>query len=191
MRDELAQPWTQPQSRHHNHHPTPHPTYTHNRRPPNSGTLTEISALEEECIRQQAEWLAIEDEANRTAREGRELGGKQQESRREESEDIEWQPEEMGEAGEDELERHRDETRRAPTYPVSDPDPKPTTGVYKVPYELHVVATSLYDDSINHQDTPNPATNSLPPSRTHDPAPATRKRCTRHDERRRHPRCVI
>jgi hypothetical protein len=45
------------------------------------------------------------------ARKGRGLGGKQEESRGEESK-LELQPEEKGETREDELEQHGDETRR-------------------------------------------------------------------------------
>ena len=66
-------------------------------------TPTEIAEIEDECIHNQAEWLAIEDEANRRAREGRELRGEQEETSGVVPETRGGKPEEA----EEETDRHR------------------------------------------------------------------------------------
>ena len=60
--DELGQP---PNA--HNHHPNPHSTCAPNQQPPNSGSPESKS---QRSRREQTEWLAIENEADRMAYEG-------------------------------------------------------------------------------------------------------------------------
>jgi hypothetical protein len=106
--DEVAQPLTQP-AIYFNHttkvepqQPPPKPTlnmYLWSLAAQSRLSLTEI---EEDCIREQTEWLAIEDESKRTACEG-ELRGRQEESKAEE-------PEEIAETHGMGLEQHQDKT---------------------------------------------------------------------------------
>ena len=110
MRDEFAQPPTQPTA-YHNHaiqadspQPPSNPApYVHLQSVAAQFGLTptEMAEIKEECIHNQTEWLAIEDEANRRAREGRELRGEQEEVSGVVQETREGKPEEAKEARED------------------------------------------------------------------------------------------
>ena len=148
LQNEFAQPLTEPTT-YHNHtiraeSPQPPPNLAPPALPKSVAdtiaqlglTPTELAALEEECIREQTEWLAIEDEADRMVRERGELRGRQEESRREETEEIVRQPEEMEEAREDGL----------PPSPIpiaQYPPPSPDNGAYDATGEYvdHVVMT--------------------------------------------------
>jgi hypothetical protein len=70
-------------------------------------TPTEIAEIEEECIRDQAKWLTIKDEANWRAHVGREFRGEQEETSGVEPETREGKPEVAGEAREDRAARER------------------------------------------------------------------------------------
>jgi hypothetical protein len=115
LRDEVAQPLTQPAiyntTKVELQQPPPKPAlYVHPQSiAAQSGlSLTEIAEIEEDCIHEQTEWLAIE-EAKQKVCKG-ELRGKQEESRGDETEEIEEAPG-MG------LEQHQDETSTAQSGP--------------------------------------------------------------------------
>jgi hypothetical protein len=93
-------------------------------------TLTKLATIEE-CIHDQVEWLAIEDEADWEAHRDRELRNEQKESRGVEPEARIWQTEEMEEVREIRLEQHKNKTRWVPTAFILDPEPAPQT--YEVP----------------------------------------------------------
>jgi hypothetical protein len=107
MQDEFAQPPTQPTA-YHNHAIQAEPPqppydpapYVHLQSVAAQFGLTptKIAEIEEECIRDQAEWLAIEDEANWRTHEGREFRGEQEETSGVEPETREGKPDEAGEA---------------------------------------------------------------------------------------------
>jgi len=177
LRNESAQPPTRPTAYHHNCAPVDTPAVP----PPNPAPLgpppeiaayyaqcgytpADIEELNRECIREQAELLAIEDEAWRVARKEREVRGEQIEGAREKSEERMGQPEEIGEARESE-----------PGKPTRHQLPTPTTYLaretdvyegYGMSDEPPVVATS-------HDDDDNPSNRGDVPPAWYQPQPPT------------------
>jgi hypothetical protein len=163
---EFAQPPTRP-AVYHNHHtpaaplpppqPQPNPTPYDPRSTPAylaqlGYTPEELEELDRECIREQAELLAIDDAEYRAARRDRELRSKRGGNNMGEAEERTGQAEvrevrEIGPGGD------QDQARWVPNYPTSHSQPTPQT--YETQYEPPVDATSHNDDPIDRVDSPD------------------------------------
>jgi hypothetical protein len=181
MQDELAQPPSRPDYHYHLtpvELPLPQPQLQPNPTPydPHSTpaylaqlgyTPEELEELDLECIREQAELLAIDDTEYCAARRDRELRSEQRGNNMGEAEERTGQAEEMGIAREIGPGAGQDETRWVPNYPTSHSQPAPQT--YETPYKPPVDATLHDDDPIDHVDPPDPTTKYQLPTPTAHP----------------------